>query len=288
VCLGLSFVVSALPTAKLEKKAGYERSGSNPMLVVRDQPAPATENKSTSHLKIVIISIAALIVVCALAFSLYRWRSVFARLFFKRQKRQPSVIITSPLGGFASVDHHRCAGTPSPMSESGHSEVLFGGYDMPARPVPAQKRVLQPTTLGTFFLAGDDELAPLTSSAPRAKVPSRKTKRRSLKVAIEPSPPPSNGSAEPDSPAAAKETTRFSWVSEKPKFRTVDSWVGNQAERWNPADAGEKTEDGGKTPVALEPSTPAVCRQHPGVPVELTRPERVNSTYLDRSLSERY
>jgi hypothetical protein len=209
---------------------------------------------------------------------------VFARLFFKRRKQESSTVITSPLGGFAPVDH-RDIGTPSPMSECGHSEVLFGGYDMPARPVPAKKRTHQPTTLGTFFLADDDELAPL----PRAKVPSRKTKRRSLKLAIEPS--PSDGSAEPDSPAAAKEMTRFSWgtaLGEKPRFRTVDSWVGNQAERWNPADAGENTEDGGKTPVTLEPTTPAVCRQHPGVPVELTRPERVNSMYLDRRLGERY
>jgi hypothetical protein len=58
VCLGLS-VVSALPTGSLAnlKRAGYREAGSNPILVVRDQPVPATANKSTSHLKIVIISI---------------------------------------------------------------------------------------------------------------------------------------------------------------------------------------------------------------------------------------
>jgi len=294
VCLGLTFVVSALPTGGLveetsvrrrEKKVWYreaEGSGSYPALAVRDQPAAA--NGSKAHLKIAIISTVAVVVFCALVFSLYRWRV----LLFRRQKQQFPSVISSPLGGFAPTEH-RGTGTASPMSERRHSEILFGGYDTPARPAPVHQRAPQPTTLGTFFLADDDEVAPLPSG-PRAKVPSRKTKRQSLKLAIQPSHP--NGSTVPDSPAAAKEMTRFSWgtaASEKPKFRTVLSWVDNQAERWNPASAGGDGEGGGgKTPVTLEPSTPAVCRQHPGVPVMLARPERVDSMYLDRRLGERY
>ncbi|KAI5788673.1 hypothetical protein FPQ18DRAFT_49705 [Pyronema domesticum] len=123
----------------------------------------------------------------------------------------------------------------------------------------------------------------------------RKTKRESLSLALDPF-----GNAKfistndrPDSPELAKEAERYSWITPQerastvrasmesaPRFRTVNSWVSQQANR-----AARQTEVGTMPPPP--PDTPVEFRAHPGeVAGFVSEARRIESRVLDARMQQ--
>lgn len=239
------------------------------------------------------------------------------------EKSRP--IITGPTDGWQSVGSDAPASLyhiplfGAPTTESGTTED--GIFAMPYPPAPAlapstaqmgrqgslrrlvrrslldesdRQRIASPTSDGhthTFYL--ENELAAGTTAA-RKSIPTRKTKRESLSLNIAPAAatafPPAP--AIPDSPEAAREISRFSWItaaksvrssvsmeSQPVKHRTVNSWVSQQANR---------TMLKNDATTAQVPPTPVEFRAHPGAEVVFgSGGRRIESRVLDMRLDAR-
>jgi len=268
-------------------------------------------------------NLVAFVVICAICFALWKWRVALVAIFSRGREQKDSEKGTASAGRWFKKSAK--ARRSQRRSLFGTTTTITGGgehttYNMPHPPPPA----LAPSTIGgidmqarrqrvrhtleaqrepgtarsqTFFI--DDETDNNNNNNNNNSPAPRKTKRENLSLTIDVF---GNATfvtpAVPDSPEAAKASSRYSWVTppqdaqslprssleSAPRFRTVNSWVSQQADR-----AARSGGNGfGRRGSGTTPPTPVEFRQHPGSPAEfLSDSPRIESRVLDLRIQAR-
>ncbi|KAF8542176.1 hypothetical protein BDD12DRAFT_876964 [Trichophaea hybrida] len=279
--------------------------------------------ETREHWMIAVGSVVAFIVICAICFALWKWRAVLVAKFSRRRDQNDLEKGVAPTGRWfkksakaPKLERQSLFGTGTTVTGAGD----HAGYQIPNFPLPA----LAPSTIGRLDMQARRQQVRRTLLAESEKqgVPAsarsqtffiddehhdespapRKTKRENLSLTIDVF---GNATfvtpAVPDSPEAAKTNTRYSWVTppqdaqtpqslprssieSTPRFRTIDSWVRQQADRAARAGGNGFDRRGSIT----TPPTPVEFRQHPGSPAEfLSNSPRIESRVLDLRMEAR-
>ncbi|KAF8243246.1 hypothetical protein K440DRAFT_664206 [Wilcoxina mikolae CBS 423.85] len=279
--------------------------------------------ETREHWMIAVGSVVAFIVICAICFALWKWRAVVVAKFSRRRGQNDPEKGAALAGRWfkksakaPKSERRSLFGTATTVTGAGD----HAGYQIPNFPPPA----LAPSTIGRLDMQARRQQVrrTLLAESEKQRVPAsarsqtffiddehhdespapRKTKRENLSLTIDVF---GNATfvapAVPDSPEAAKTNTRYSWVTppqdaqtprslprssmdSAPRFRTVDSWVRQQADRAARAGGNGFDRRGSIT----TPPTPVEFRQHPGSPAEfLSDSPRIESRVLDLRMEAR-